>query len=93
MELLFEFLIELIFEGSIEVAKNKKISKWIRYPLILIILLFIISVISLILFLGILLMIKEKTFIAGILLILIDAILIILGIKNTIKEIKLIKKQ
>lgn len=93
MELLFEFLIELIFEGSIEVAKNKKISKWIRYPLILIILLFIISVISLILFLGILLMIKEKTFIAGILLILIDVILIILGIKNTIKEIKLIKKQ
>ena len=93
MELLFEFLIELIFEGSIEVAKNKKISKWIRYPLILIILLFIISVISLILFLGILLMIKEKTFIAGILLILIDVILIILGIKNTIREIKLIKKQ
>lgn len=93
MELLFEFLIELIFEGSIEVAKNKKISKLIRYPLILIILLFIISVISLILFLGILLMIKEKTFIAGILLILIDVILIILGIKNTIKEIKLIKKQ
>lgn len=93
MELLFEFLIELIFEGSIEVAKNKKISKWIRYPLILIILLFIISVISLILFLGILLMIKEKTFIAGTLLILIDVILIILGIKNTIKEIKLIKKQ
>ena len=38
-------------------------------------------------------MIKEKTFIAGILLILIDVILIILGIKNTIKEIKLIKKQ
>ena len=93
MELLFEFLIELIFEGSIEVAKNKKISRWIRYPLILIILLFIISVISLILFLGILLMIKEKTFIAGILLILIDVILIIIGIKNTIKEIKLIKKQ
>ena len=93
MELLFEYLIELIFEGRIEVAKNKKISKWIRYPLILIILLFIISVISLILFLGILLMIKEKTFIAGILLILIDVILIILGIKNTIREIKLIKKQ
>lgn len=37
MELLFEFLGEIFFEGIIEIIKNKKISKWIRYPLFLLI--------------------------------------------------------
>ncbi len=33
MEVLFEILGEIFFEGIIEVIKNKRISKWIRYPL------------------------------------------------------------
>lgn len=36
MEILFEFIGELFFEGIIEIIKNKKISKWIRYPLLLV---------------------------------------------------------
>lgn len=34
MDLLFEIIFELIVEGSIEISSNKKVSKWIRYPLI-----------------------------------------------------------
>lgn len=37
---LFEFILELVVEGSIEISKNKKINKWIRYPLIALIIIF-----------------------------------------------------
>jgi len=47
MEFLIECLIELLFEGSLEISSNKKISKFIRYPLIILILLFFLSVIFL----------------------------------------------
>lgn len=34
MEIVFEILIELILEGTMEASKNKKVPKIIRYPLI-----------------------------------------------------------
>ena len=34
MEIVLDFLFELLFEGGMEIVKNKKISKWIRYPLL-----------------------------------------------------------
>ena len=40
MDLIIEFVGEVIIEGIIEIIQNKKISKWIRYPLLIIILLF-----------------------------------------------------
>lgn len=41
MDFVIEFLVELLFEGAVEVSKNKKVSNWIKYPLIaLIVLLF-----------------------------------------------------
>lgn len=48
MEIIVEFLLELILEGSEEVSANKRISRWIRYPLIVLIGLFYIAVISII---------------------------------------------
>ena len=36
MDLLIEIILELILEGSIEISSNRKVPKWIRYPLILI---------------------------------------------------------
>lgn len=53
MDIVFEFLLELFFEGSLEIAKNKKVSKWIRYPLMAIITGAFILVIGLIFFVGI----------------------------------------
>ncbi len=47
MEIIFEFILELVLEGSIEITKNKKVSAWIRYPLIFLIVVFFLAVISL----------------------------------------------
>lgn len=37
MELLFEFIGEVLLEGLIEIMKSKKISLWIRIPIFLIV--------------------------------------------------------
>lgn len=34
MDFIFELLFELIFEGALSVSSDKKVSKFIRYPLI-----------------------------------------------------------
>lgn len=53
MEYFFEIIIEILLEGSINISSNKKISKWIRYPLIMLIILFFLLVIGGIAFIGI----------------------------------------
>jgi hypothetical protein len=40
MEFIVEFVFDLLFEGGVEITKDKKISKWIRYPILAIIALF-----------------------------------------------------
>lgn len=37
MDLIIEFIGEIIIEGIIQLIQNKKISKWVRYPLIILI--------------------------------------------------------
>ncbi len=76
MEYIFEFLLELVLEGCVEASKSSKVPKYIRYPLAGIIALFIIAVIGL-LFWGGIIALKENIF-AGILLILIGAFLLIM---------------
>lgn len=76
-EIIMEIVIELVFEGSFETAKSSRIPKYIRYPLIGIIILFIIAVIGLIFFAGIL-SLKENIF-AGIILILVGLLLLIMS--------------
>lgn len=78
MELIFEFICELLLEGSIEISSNKKISKWIRYPLIFLIVIFFLSVIGLILFLGIILF--NKNVIGSLFIISVGVVLLILSI-------------
>lgn len=78
MEFLFELLFELIFEGATCISSNKKISKLIRYPLILIIVLFFLSVIFGLLFLGIILL--KENILAGCFTIAISILLFILSI-------------
>lgn len=69
MELIIEIIIELILEGSFELSKNLKTPKWLRYPLIVLIILFFIAVVAIIFIVGYLAL-KENTII-GILLIII----------------------
>lgn len=78
MEYIFEFILELVLEGSIEVSKNNKIPKYIRYPLIVIIALFFIAVIGVIFLAGIL-SLKENV-ILGIFFIFIGLFMFIMSI-------------
>ena len=93
MELLFEFIFDLIFEGSVEVAKSRKVSKWIRYPIIAILSLFMLLVIIVIGFVGIAMILSKESYSTyiGLIFIVFDIILIISGTKKIIKELKLRK--
>lgn len=78
MDLLFEFLGELIFEGSIELSKNKKVPKWIRYPLIVFILLLFLIVDFLFVFVSI--TILKENIIGGILFSIFTIFFIVMSI-------------
>lgn len=78
MEFLIEALLDLILEGSIEISSNEKMPKFIRYPLIVLIILFFTTVTLGILIIGVI-MLNENIY-AGILMIIISLIMIICGI-------------
>ena len=78
MEYIFEFILELVFEGSIELSKSNKLPKYIKYPLIIVIVLFFIAVIGLIFLLGILSL--KENILLGILLILIGLFMFIMSV-------------
>lgn len=59
MDEVIEFILELIVEGVITVGENKKISRWIRYPLMILILLLVLGINGLCFLLGIMAL-KEK---------------------------------
>ncbi len=77
MEYIFEFILELVLEGGIEVSKSRKIPNYIRYPLIGILSLFFIAVIGLVFIAGILLL--KENIPSGILLILVGLFLLIMS--------------
>ncbi len=77
MEFIFEFILELVLEGGIEVSKSNKIPKYIRYPLIGIIILFFIAVIGFLILTGIILL--NENIVLGILLIVIGVLFLIIS--------------
>ncbi len=46
MDILFEIIFDIIFEGSVELSQSKRVSKWIRIPLTVLLLLFVLAVIA-----------------------------------------------
>lgn len=52
MDDFIEFLLELLLDGSIEVSKNKKVPKWIRYPIMILLILLFSLVLLFIIYLG-----------------------------------------
>ena len=52
MEFIMELIVEVLLEGSLEISKNRLFPKWIRYPLIFIIVLIFIIMIVALMFLG-----------------------------------------
>ena len=86
--MLIEALIELIFDTSLELAKNKKISKWIRYPLIILIILFIVGIIGCLMSVGVVMILSKERpqMIIGELIILLAIIFSTIIIKNINKR-------
>ncbi len=90
MEFLFEVLVELILEGTIETSKNVKIPTIIRYPLIFVIIVLFIGIIAIIFYTGILAY-QRLNKICGIFFMLISIILLISCIIK-LKNVYLLKK-
>ena len=90
MELIFEFIVELLFEGIGEASQNKKISKFIRYPLIALIILLYTAFILLFVFMGV--SILKENMIGGIIIIGFAILFLILSIKK-FKETYIEKKK
>lgn len=78
MEFLIELVLDLFVEGGIEVSSNKKISKWIRYPIIALLILFFSVVILGMIILGIVLL--RESLLGGTLIILIGLVFLIMFI-------------
>lgn len=75
MEFIIELILELLLEGSIEVSSNRKVSKWIRYPLTIFITTIFSGVILLIIFLGLSLL--NDWFLAGIIFLIIGIVMFV----------------
>ena len=86
MSAILEFIAELIFEGAIELAKNKKVSKWIRYPMIAIISVFYLTILGIVLFYGYKLI--KHNIIGGLTILGIASFILILAIYALRKEAK-----
>lgn len=78
MDFIFELVFELLFEGGTEVTSNRKISKWIRYPLLGLFILIFMGIISLLIFFGVSFL--KESVIGGIFIIAIGIILFVASI-------------
>lgn len=89
MEFLIEILLELVFEVGAQISTNKKVPKWIRYPIIVLILLFFTIIIFGIIALGI--YILKRNIHIGVIIILIGLILLVSAVRE-FKKIYIEKK-
>lgn len=90
MEYLVDILLELIFEGSMELSKSKKVPKLIRYPLIVFILLLFLIVDFLFVFVSILIL--KENILGGILFSIFTIFFIVMSIIK-FKKIYFAKKK
>ena len=89
MDDLIELILELLLEGGVYLSSNKKITKWIRYPLIFIISILFLAIIALIFYLGI--WIYKESIALSVAFIILSIFLLSRGI-NKFKKIYLEKK-
>ena len=78
MDFLFELLFELIAEGTVELSKSIRVPKYIRYPLIGIIVLFFAAVIAVLLIAGLVSLGENLLF--GVILIALALFMLVMGI-------------
>ena len=90
MEYVFEALADLILEFGIEISKNKKVPKIIRYLLVSLILFIFIGIIGIVFLAGLLVFLQD--IIGGIIILAIDIVMLVFAIKK-FKKIYLVKKK
>ena len=78
MDFIIELVFDLLLEGSMEISSNKKISKWIRYPILALLILFFATVIFGVIVVGILII--PKSILGGIFMIVIGLIMLVMSI-------------
>jgi hypothetical protein len=76
IEFVIEFIIDIIIDGGTELTKNKKVSKWIRYPIVIIASLISLAILGLLLLVSFSIM--DDTLLGG--LIILGFTLLFLGI-------------
>lgn len=90
MDFIIELVIELLLEGSIEISSNKRVSRWIRYPLIVFIVTMFAGIILLMLYLSFSLL--NKNVLVAILILIISLFMLISAIIK-FKKLYLEKKK
>lgn len=78
MDLFIEFILELALEGTIEISKSRKVPKYIRYPLIGLIILFFGAIIGIMFFVSILVM--KETLLGGLIFLALALWMLIMSI-------------
>lgn len=93
MAFLFEFIVSLLVDGGVEISSDTKISRWARYPILAVLILFFSAVILGILAFGISLW--EKNILCALAVILTGLVLLagsILKFRQVYKREKNLKK-
>lgn len=91
MSFIFELLFELIFDSTIDIARNTKVPKWARFPAIMVISALVLGVAVAVGFAGVALIRDHEDsaqLAAGTLFLVLDAVYVISIVKNTVKQIK-----
>ena len=91
MDLLFEFLIELILESSIEASKSRKVPRLIRYPLIVLLSFFMVGVLVGVGVAGVYVIVSQTgayNVLLGVVLLLADAVLWISAVRKIYRYLK-----
>ncbi len=83
MDFLFEFMLDLVLDGSIEIIKNNKVPKWIRIILFIFIAVFLAAVIGVMYYFAF--YILDKSIIGAVLIFLVATFLFVCIIFKFIK--------
>lgn len=88
MEFLMELVIDLLLDGSVEVAKSRRISKWIRYPVIAMLAILYVATVAVIALVGWIVMKEGNTAWLGIGFLLLDIFFVLYSVRKIRKEIQ-----
>ena len=85
-EFIFELIFEIIFEGTISLSKNKKVSNWIRIPIIIILFLLAAALFGIILMVGLDLICTNTSLVGGIIIVIASFVYLFAVIRTIRKE-------